>query len=75
MMSRSLCHEFEGLLSPPEVFEEVEDPLHGHPSLHQLEPDHDEELWDVWPSITGSALEAETPLAIFVSKSFPDTAV
>lgn len=70
-MYRPLYHDFFWF-SPPEVLEEAEGLLHSHPNLHQLELVCDEELGD--PSMTGGDLEVETPLAIFVFKSFPETA-
>jgi hypothetical protein len=71
-MYRSLYHDFFEL-SPPEVLEETEDLLHGHPNLHQLEPVRDEELEGIWLSAVGGDLEAETPLAIFVFTPLPAT--
>jgi len=58
-------------LSPPEVLEEAEGLLHSHPTLHQLELVCDEEPG---PSTTGVGLEVETPLAMIVFRSFPETA-
>lgn len=68
-----LYHDFFEL-SPPEVLEEAEDLLHGHPNLHQLEPVRNEELEDIWPSAADGDLEVETPLAIFVFTLLPATA-
>jgi hypothetical protein len=69
-MYRPLYHDFFWL-SPPEVLEEAEGLLHSHPNFHQLELVRDEELGD--PLTAGGDWEVETPFAIFVLKSFPET--